>query len=97
MEVYASNNTKIILNTTRGARELGSGTTSNITSGSSVQTSFTGLQNTDNFQLLISPNNAPIESTLSDSWDVVKGTNAFTITNNMGRTSSFDYIVMRTG
>ena len=97
MEVYASNNTKIILNTTRGARELGSGTTSNITSGSSVQTSFTGLQNTYNFQLLISPNNAPIESTLSDSWDVVKGTNAFTITNNMGRTSSFDYIVMRTG
>ena len=99
MEVYASNGTKIILNTTRGARELGSGTTSTITNGNAVQTSFTGLENTDNFQLLISPNNAPIESILCDSWDVVKSTNAFTITNNMGinNPSSFDYIVMRTG
>jgi hypothetical protein len=97
MEVYASNNRKIILNTTRGARELGSGTTSNITNGSSVQTSFTGLQNTDNFQLLITPNNAPFESTLCDNWNVVKANNVFTITNNMGQTSSFDYIVMRTG
>ena len=96
MEVFTAAGTKVIYTTTRGTRFLGSGTTGNITSGSSETVSFSGIDTSDKFQIFVTPNNAPT-SDLADNWTLTKGTNQFVVANSMGQTSSFDYLIMRSG
>jgi len=95
MEVFTAAGTKVIYTSTRGTRFLGSGTTSNITSGGSQTISFSGIDTSDKFQVFVTPNNPP--SGNQDNWSITKSTNQFVIANNLGQTSSFDYIVMRSG
>jgi hypothetical protein len=95
MEVYTAAGTKVIYTSTRGTRFLGSGTTSNIISGGGQTISFSGIDSSDKFQVFVTPNNPP--SGNQDNWSITKSTNQFVIANNLGQTSSFDYIVMRSG
>lgn len=96
MEVFTAAGTKVIYTSTRGTRFLGSGTTGSITSGSSETVSFSGIDTSDKFQIFVTPNNAPT-SDLADNWTLTKGTNQFVVANSMGQTSSFDYLIMRSG
>jgi len=59
LEVYAANGTKVIEASSRVTRSFGSGTTSNITHGSYVDISVTGMTSGDDWQVFSTPNNAP--------------------------------------
>jgi len=96
LEVYAANGAKVIEASSRVTRSFGSGTTSNITHGSYVDISVTGMTSGDDWQVFSTPNNAP--SGLSGrSHDTQRYSGYFRVSNNMGVTSSFDYIVIRSG
>ena len=99
-EVYGPNGVQLIFTSSRGSRFLASGTTSDISHSNSVTVPFTGLVNDDNFQVFVTPNpDASLWNADSghDLWTMTKSTDQFTITNNLGASMSFDYIIMRTG
>jgi len=96
LEVYAANGTKVIELSSRVTRSYGSGTTSTITNGNYVDVSITGMTSGDHWQVVVSPNNAP-NTFFGRNHDTTRHSGYFRVTNNMGQSSSFDWIVIRTG
>jgi hypothetical protein len=96
LEVFAANGTKVIEASSRVTRSFGEGTTSSITHGSYVDVSVTGMTSSDDWQVFSTPNSAP-NSTAARSHDTQRFSGYFRISNNMGVTSTFDYIVIRSG
>lgn len=96
LEVYAANGTKVIEASSRVTRSFGSGTTSSITHGSYVDISVSGMTLGDDWQVFSTPNSAP-NSLSGRLHDTQRHSGYFRISNNMGVTSSFDYIVIRSG
>jgi hypothetical protein len=96
LEVYSSGNTKIVTIDSRCTRVAASGTTASISNGGFASVTVTGMSNIDSWQVFVSPNSSP-SSTLSADFYTVKGTNAFSVFNDMGVSSTFDYFVIRSG
>lgn len=97
LEVYASDGiTKLIEVTSRCTTAVTRGTTASISSGSSLDTTITGMANDGNWQVFIYPNSAP-SSANSDNYSQSVNTNYFRITNNMGVSSTFEYFVIKSG
>lgn len=96
VEVYAANGTKVIEVSSRVTRSFGAGTTSTITDGGYVDVSISGMTSGDDWQVLTAPNNAP-NSMDSRFHDTTRYSGYFRVTNNMGQSSTFDWIVLRTG
>jgi|TARA_R110000772_G_scaffold6662_1_gene23249 hypothetical protein len=95
-EVYAANGTKIIDLADRVSRSVTSGTTPTITSGSYYDVSITDMTNADDWAVFAYANTPP-NSLNARFVDCTRNTGSFRVSQSMGVSSSFDYIVIRTG
>ncbi len=96
LQVFASNGTEIINSTSRVTRSVSSGTTASIANGSTVDTYVTDFANDDTWQVFTSANTPPNSYNMMNQ-DITKHSGFFRIENNMGVSSTFDYIVVRSG
>lgn len=96
MEVFASNGAKIISVTDRVTRSSTSGTTASISNGSYLDTSITGLTTADDWQVLTAAISPPQGQAAFDTVTTTSN-GSFRIANNMGVTSAYDYIIIRSG
>jgi hypothetical protein len=96
LEIYASNGTKLISNTSRAARAATSGTTSSITTGNYLDVSVSGMTSADDWQVFAAPVSPP-SSQYARFHTITRNTGYFRVQNDMGVTSAFDYIVIRSG
>ena len=96
LQVYAANGTLIIDVSSREARSWGSARTATISNGSYLDTTVVGLTSGDNWALYVTPVSPP-SGFNSQAYSSVRSSGSFRISNDMGVSSAFDYILIRTG
>jgi hypothetical protein len=96
LEVYAANGEILIDINSRMTRSVTSGTTASIANGASVTVTVTGMQTDDYWQVFVAPLTPP-QNINARFQDCTRNSGSFTITNNMGAASAFDYVVIRSG
>jgi len=96
LQVYAANGTLIMDVSSRGARSVGNARTASITNGSYIDVTVSGMTSGDNWAVYVTPVSPPSGAN-SQNYDSVRNSGYFRISNNMGVSSAFDYIVIRTG
>tara|TARA_R110002012_G_scaffold203402_1_gene372771 strand:+ start:258 stop:557 length:300 start_codon:yes stop_codon:yes gene_type:complete len=96
LEVYAANGELLIDVSSRMTRSVASGTTSSIADGGSVSVTVPNMTNSAYWQVFVAANSPP-QNINARFQDCTRYSGYFTITNNMGTASTFDYVVVRSG